>query len=72
LWSANCQKPGAFTLSLTTDCTATGSRNVLTWTVSSNATAYDVFRTGVKIASGLTALTYTDSACSFTAVEIQP
>lgn len=59
----NCAVPGAFTMSVTPECSGTGTpRNKLTWTTSANATAYNVYRNGVLYASSLTGTTYTNTA----------
>jgi N-acetylmuramoyl-L-alanine amidase len=55
--------PGAFTLTVTPECSGTGSpRNKLSWTASSNATAYNVYRNGVLYASSISGTTYTNTA----------
>lgn len=46
--------PGAFTLTTTPECNGTTSQIKLTWTSSSNATAYDVYRNGSLYASDIT------------------
>ncbi|WP_394759418.1 N-acetylmuramoyl-L-alanine amidase [Flavobacterium sp.] len=44
----NCATPGSFTLTVTSECSASAtSQNRLNWTASANATAYDVYRNGV-------------------------
>lgn len=59
----NCAVPGAFTITVTPECSETGTpRNKLTWTASANATAYNVYRNGVLYASSLTGTTYTNTA----------
>ncbi len=59
----NCAIPGAFTITVTPECSGTGTpRNKLTWTASANATAYNVYRNGVLYASSLTGTTYTNTA----------
>lgn len=59
----NCAVPGAFTMTVTPECSGTGTpRNKLTWTASANATAYNVYRNGVLYASSLTGTTYTNTA----------
>ena len=59
----NCALPGAFTITVTPECSGTGTpRNKLTWTTSANATAYNVYRNGVLYASSLTGTTYTNTA----------
>jgi N-acetylmuramoyl-L-alanine amidase len=59
----NCAAPGAFTITVTPECSGTGTpRNKLTWTASANATAYNVYRNGVLYASSLTGTTYTNTA----------
>ena len=57
--------PGAFTITVTPECSGTGTpRNKLTWTSSANATGYNVYRNGVLYASSLTGTTYTNTAVS--------
>ncbi|WP_306350082.1 N-acetylmuramoyl-L-alanine amidase [Flavobacterium sp. '19STA2R22 D10 B1'] len=46
--------PGSFTISATTTCSGTQSAINLTWTTSSNATTYDVYRNGNLYAPDLT------------------
>lgn len=59
----NCAVPGAFTLTVTPECSGTSTpRNKLTWTASANATGYNVYRNGVLYASSLTGTTYTNTA----------
>ena len=59
----NCAVPGAFTMTVTPECSTTATpRNKLTWTASANATAYNVYRNGVLYASSLTGTTYTNTA----------
>ena len=59
----NCAAPGAFTITVTPECSGTGTpRNKLTWTASANATGYNVYRNGVLYASSLTGTTYTNTA----------
>lgn len=50
--------PGSFTLSATATCSGTQSAINLSWTVSSNATAYDVYRNGNLYAQDLTGTTF--------------
>jgi len=54
----NCAAPGSFTLTATSECNAGASRVNLTWTTSTNATAYDVYRNGVLYASNITTNQY--------------
>jgi len=50
----NCAAPGAFTVSATAECSAnTTSQINVTWTVSSNATSYDIYRNGALYASDI-------------------
>jgi N-acetylmuramoyl-L-alanine amidase len=59
----NCAVPGAFTMTVTPECSGTGTpRNKLTWTASANATVYNVYRNGVLYANSLTGTTYTNTA----------
>lgn len=59
----NCAVPGAFTITVTPECSTTATpRNKLTWTASANATAYNVYRNGVLYASNLTNTIYTNTA----------
>ncbi|NHM01439.1 N-acetylmuramoyl-L-alanine amidase [Flavobacterium difficile] len=62
--ASNCNPiPGAFTITVTPECSGTGTpRNKLTWTASANATSYNVYRNGVLYASSLTGTTYTNTA----------
>ena len=54
-------KPGAFNLT----ATAQSSSSIgLSWTASSGATSYDVYRAVQKVASGLTTTSYTDTGLS--------
>ena len=54
-------KPGDFTLT----ATAQSSSSIgLSWTASSGATSYDVYRAVQKVASGLTTTSYTDTGLS--------
>jgi len=62
LTCATTPAPGAFTLTATPECNGTTSQVKLTWTASSNATSYDVYRNGAIYASGLTGTTYTNTA----------
>lgn len=62
LTCATSPAPGAFTLTATPECNGTTSQVKLTWTASSNATSYDVYRNGAVYASGLTGTTYTNTA----------
>ncbi len=43
--------PGTFTITATPDCVSTTSRINLTWTTSTNATSYDIYRNGNLYAS---------------------
>lgn len=54
--------PGAFTLTVTPECSGTSTRNRLTWTASANATSYDLYRNGALYASNITGTTYTNTA----------
>jgi hypothetical protein len=57
-----CPLPEAFTLTATAHCTGGSPQIGLTWTASTHATSYDVYRNGVSYAPGQVALMYTDSA----------
>lgn len=46
--------PGAFTLTATPECNGTTSQIKLTWTASTNATSYDIYRNGALYASNIT------------------
>lgn len=46
--------PGAFTLTVTPDCSGTDSRMNLTWNASTGAATYDIYRNGNLYASGVT------------------
>ncbi len=54
--------PGAFTLTVTPECSGTATRNKLTWTASANATSYDLYRNGTLYASSIAGTTYTNTA----------
>lgn len=54
--------PGAFTLTVTPECSGFSSRNRLTWTASANTISYDVYRNGILYASNITGTTYTNTA----------
>jgi len=59
----NCNPiPGAFTLTVTPECSGTATRNRLNWTASANATSYDLYRNGVLYASNIAGITYTNTA----------
>lgn len=59
----NCAVPGSFTLNVTPECSTSATpRNKLTWTASTNATAYNIYRNGVLYASNITNTTYTNTA----------
>lgn len=62
LTCATTPAPGAFTITVTPECSGTATRNKLTWTASTNATSYDVYRNGALYASGITGTTYTNTA----------
>ena len=53
--------PGAFTLTLTPECSGTSTRIRLNWTTSANATSYDIYRNGSLYASGITGTQYTNT-----------
>lgn len=46
--------PGPFTLTAIPECNGTTSQIKLTWTVSANATSYDIYRNGTLYASDIT------------------
>jgi len=51
--------PGAFTLTVKSECSTLAlPNNVLTWTASANATAYDIYRNGALYASNITNTNY--------------
>lgn len=52
--------PGPFTVTGTTACDGSNPRNYLTWTTSSTAYGYDVYRNGALYTQGVTGTTYTD------------
>ena len=54
--------PGAFTLTVTPECSGTATRNRLNWTASANATSYDLYRNGALYASNIAGITYTNTA----------
>ncbi|ESU20412.1 hypothetical protein FEDK69T_29300 [Flavobacterium enshiense DK69] len=53
--------PGSFTLTATPTCGGTTSTINLSWTVSANATSYDIYRNGNLYASNLTATTFANT-----------
>jgi N-acetylmuramoyl-L-alanine amidase len=58
----NCATPGAFTLTITSECSASAtSQNRLNWTVSANATAYDIYRNGTLYQADVTGNQYINS-----------
>lgn len=59
---ATTPAPGTFTLTATPECNGTTTQVKLTWTASSNATSYDLYRNGNVYAAGLTGTTYTNTA----------
>lgn len=58
--SAVSSGPGNFTLTVTPQCEGTTSEIILSWTTSSGATSYDVYRDGALYYSGLTGTTFTN------------
>lgn len=50
--------PGAFTLTATPECNGSTSQIKLTWTASSNATSYDIYRNGSLYTSNITGTQY--------------
>lgn len=60
--SCSTTPPGLFTLTATPECNAGATQVKLTWTVSANATSYDIYRNGVVYASSITGTQYTNTA----------
>ncbi|RTY95059.1 N-acetylmuramoyl-L-alanine amidase [Flavobacterium sp. GT3R68] len=58
--------PGTFSLTVTPECNGTTSRNNLTWTASTNATSYDIYRNGILYANNITASPYLNTATAGT------
>lgn len=54
--------PGTFTLTVTSECIGTATRNRLNWTTSANATSYDIYRNGALYASGITGTQYLNTS----------
>ncbi|WP_448698140.1 GH25 family lysozyme [Mucilaginibacter sp. AW1-3] len=50
--------PGAFVLSSSADCNGTASKVHLSWTVSVNATSYDIYRDNLLISSGISGTSF--------------
>lgn len=57
----NCAAPGTFTLSATPNCNGTTSQVSLSWTASSNATNYDLYRNGTLYAANIVGTSYTNT-----------
>nr|WP_294935361.1 N-acetylmuramoyl-L-alanine amidase [uncultured Flavobacterium sp.] len=54
--------PGTFSLTATPECSGTTSRIKLTWTASSNATGYDIYRNGSLYASNINGTQYLNTS----------
>lgn len=54
--------PGAFSLTATPECSGTTSRINLSWTASSNATGYDLYRNGSLYASNISGTQYLNTS----------
>ncbi|MGV7106722.1 N-acetylmuramoyl-L-alanine amidase [Flavobacterium sp. U410] len=54
----NCSTPGSFTLTATSVCDGTASAINLSWTSSTNATSYDIYRNGSLYASDITGTSF--------------
>ena len=61
LTCATIPAPGAFTLTVTPECSGTTSRMALSWTASANATSYDIYKDGALWDSNITTTTYTNT-----------
>lgn len=59
--TATVPAPGAFTLSLTPECSGNTSQIKLMWTAAVNATAYDIYRNGTLLASNITGTQFTNT-----------
>lgn len=62
LTCATTPAPGAFTLTVTPECSGTTSRMALSWTASANATSYDIYKNGALWDSNITTTTYTNTS----------
>lgn len=56
--AAACGAPGAFTIATTATCSGTQSAINVTWTTSSGATTYDIYRNGNLYASDVTGTSF--------------
>ena len=59
--STCCPPPGSTTLSAVAGCSGSTPNVALSWTASTGATSYDVYRNGVVYAASQTGTTYTDT-----------
>ncbi len=57
-----CSAPGDFTISVKSECSSNTARNIITWTTSTGATSYALYRNGSLYASDLTGPTYTNTS----------
>ena len=53
--------PGAFTLTGVAECNGSNPQNRLSWTASTSAATYDLYRNGALLVSGQTGLSYLDT-----------
>lgn len=54
--------PGSFTVTVTPECSGTTSRIKLSWTASSNASGYDLYRNGSLYASNISGTQYVNTS----------
>ncbi|GAN33911.1 IPT/TIG domain-containing protein [Candidatus Brocadia sinica] len=59
---SKCQMPGTFTLTASPGCNGSSSQILLSWTGSSDATSYDLYRNGSSYKTGLNGTQYTDKS----------
>lgn len=62
LTCATIPAPGAFALTVTPECNGTTSIMALSWTASTNATSYDIYRNGILWDSNITTTSYTNTS----------
>jgi len=66
--SCAASTPGSFSISsVTPSCTGTSLRIVVTWSASSGATSYDVYRNGSLYSSGVTGTSFTNEGSNVAA-----
>lgn len=61
----NCAIPDAFTLTATPICNGTTAQVNLSWTASTNATKYDIYKNGTLLTANTTTTSYIDSGLTY-------